>query len=367
MNLPELILPRLARTAALLAALTLAAGCSREPATSSAATVDAAPAAPPALAPLVIETVPVEFSTDAVPVAVSGLLARRAEAQLSFKTGGLIATIDVRDGDLVQQNQTLATLRLDEIDAQVAQARTAVEKTRRDAVRVAALHADRVATLENLQDARSAAELAEAALRAAEFNRLHAVITAPAAGRILRRLAEPDELAAPGRPILAFAGDAGGWLARVGVAEPDIVRLRLGDRAEISWQGGAPLPATVAQIAESTDPATRTVEVELRLTGEVPAGLRSGFVVDTRLFPPPVAARPAVPLAALVEGRGQLASVFVLAADGHSVRRHEVTVETIDGTRAYLRTPLPAGARVATTGAEFLSDGRAVVSAAAQP
>lgn len=337
----------------LVAALALA-GCARDSAAPDTA----------ALPPLVIEAAPVTLTTDAVPIDVTGLLSRRVESTLSFKTGGVIGTIAVRPGDRVTRGQTLATLRLDEIDAAVAQARTAVDKARRDHTRVQALHADRVATLENLQDAQSAVELAEATLRAARFNREHSVIVASADGRILRRTAEPDELAAPGRPILMFAADAGGWVAKVGVTEREVLRLQLGDRAELSGADGLAVPATVAQIAEGADPATRTIEVELTLDGALPAGLRSGFIVGARLYPQPVPARPVVPLGAVVEGRARQAHVFLVAADGRSVRRQPVEIEAIHDGRAYLRTALPADARVATTGAEFLSDGRTVALAA---
>jgi RND family efflux transporter MFP subunit len=232
---------------------------------------------------------------------------------------------------------------------------------------MAALQADRVATLEQLQDARSAVELAEAGLRAATFNREHSVITAPVDGRILRRLAEPDELAAPGRPILAFAGDAEGWIVRVGVPEKEVVRLRTGDRAAVSLGAAPEIPAAITQIAEAADPATRTVEVELQPDSPLSPGQRSGFLVNTRLWPEPVPARPVVPLAALVEGRDRRGFIFVLTGNGRQVRRESVEIDTISGTRAYLRTPLPAGTRVVTTGAEFLTDGRAVTVAAAQP
>jgi RND family efflux transporter MFP subunit len=341
-----------------LAGLALAAaGCSRTHAEAGSG----------ALPALVVEAVPVELSTEPVPVEVTGILSRRAEAVLAFKTGGLIERVTVRAGDTVRSGQVLATLRLDEIDAQVAQARTAVEKSRRDATRMAALQADRVATLEQLQDARSAVELAEAGLRAATFNREHSVITAPVDGRILRRLAEPDELAAPGRPILAFAGDAEGWIVRVGVPEKEVVRLRTGDRAAVSLGAAPEIPAAITQIAEAADPATRTVEVELQPDSPLSPGQRSGFLVNTRLWPEPVPARPVVPLAALVEGRDRRGFIFVLTGNGRQVRRESVEIDTISGTRAYLRTPLPAGTRVVTTGAEFLTDGRAVTVAAAQP
>lgn len=311
-------------------------------------------------APLTVEVTNVTLTTDAVPVDVTGVLSRRLESTLSFKTGGVIATVSVRPGDHVTRGQTLATLRLDEIDAQVTQARTALEKARRDHARVEALHADRVATLENLQDSKSALDIAEATLRAAEFNRTHSVIVAPADGRILRRLAEPEELAGPGRQILSFAAEEGGWIAKAGVTERDVLRLHLGDRAELKAPDGLSLAATIAQIAEGSDPATRTVEVELNLVGNVPAGLRSGFIVDTRIQPQPVPVRAALPLSAVVEGRGHAAYIFVVAADGRSVHRQEVEIEAIHDNLAYLRSPLPAGTRIVTAGAEFLSDGRAI-------
>lgn len=315
------------------------------------------------LAPLAVETVSPVFTTDAVPIRVPGVFERRAESILSFKTGGIIQSIAVRAGDAVQAGDVLATLRLDEIDAQVAQARAGAEKARRDLARVEALQRDRVATLENAQDARTALDLAEAGLRAAEFNRMHSVIVAPANGRILRRSAEPDEMVAPGRPILGFAADARGWIARAGVSERDIVRLKAGDRAELAWRGGAAIAGRVRQIAEAVDPATRTVEVELELTDAAPAGLRSGFVADVRLLPAPGEPRAVVPLAALVEGADRRAYLFLLAADGRSVRRLLVSVEAIDRDSAYLAGALPADARVVTTGAEFLSEGRAVTIA----
>ncbi len=317
--------------------------------------------------PLVVETVSPGLSSDAVPIHAPGVFARRTESILSFKTGGLIQSVAVRPGDGVKAGEVLATLRLDEIDAQVAQARLGVEKARRDLARVEALHRERVSTLENAQDARTAVDLVEAALRVAEFNRAHSVIVAPAAGRILRRHAEPEEIVAPGHPILTFAADEGGWIARVGVSERDIVRLKSGDRAELGWRGGTSAEARVRQIADAVDLATRTIEVELELAGPAPAGLRSGFIADARLFPTPGATRSIVPLAALVEGADRRAHVFIIAADGRSVRRVAVAIEAVDRDSAYLRDSLPADARIVTTGAEFLSEGRAVTVASPSP
>ena len=327
----------------------LLAGCTQAP-----------PAAATAAKPIPVRTAAVEFSTTAIPVRVSGVLARRTEAELSFKIGGLIESVAVRAGDRVQPGQVLARLRPDEIEAQATQARSAVDKARRDLARVEKLQAGAVATLENLQDARTGLEQAEAQLRIAEFNRQHAEIVAPAAGRILRRNAEPNELVAPGRAVLAFAAEADGWIVRAGLAERDVARVRVGDRAEVLGGGdAAALPGHVIQISDAADPGTRTTEVEIALE-QAPLLARSGFVAAVTLLPAAVAERPVVPASTLIEGDEDRASLFLVDEGRQAARRVVVEVETLLGARAYLRTALPRDARLVVAGGEYLRDGAAV-------
>ena len=331
-------------------------GCSRTESPASTAEV-----------PLSVVSVPAALSTEAIPVEAAGILSRRDESVLSFKTGGIIDSVTVRAGDVVQQGQVLASLRLDELDAQVSQASAGLQKAHRDLERLRALHADRVASLENLQDAQSAYEVAEAGLKAARFNRETAVIRAPAPGRILRRMAEPSELASPGRPILAFAGQSEGWILRAGISETDVLRLALGDPAQARLSDGATLTARVSQIPEGADEGTRTVPIELQVDGPVPDGWKSGFLLSLVIHPKPVAPRPAIPSSALVEGQGKSAYVFTVDPKTSKVRRLSVDIEAFYRGVAYLRTPLPAGSHVVTTGAEFLYEGRAVSEALGSP
>ncbi|MSU49576.1 MAG: biotin/lipoyl-binding protein, partial [Opitutus sp.] len=191
-----------------------------------------APIAPPVRAALV-RAIPVVYSDMAVPIRVVGVLSRQAEAELSFKIGGVIEAVTVRAGDKVSRGQLLARLRPEEIDAQVEQARSSFAKAQRDVARLESLTASRVATLENLQDARTTAEVAGAALRIAEFNRKHAVIVAPDDGRILRRRGEPGEVVAPGQPMIGFASDAEGWFLRAGLADRELGLVRVGDRVQV--------------------------------------------------------------------------------------------------------------------------------------
>jgi multidrug efflux pump subunit AcrA (membrane-fusion protein) len=65
-----------------------------------------------------------------------------------------------------------------------------------------------------------------------------------------------------------------------------------------------------------------------------------------------------VPMAALVEGDGDRASVFVF--DNGKAQRREVRVAFITADRIALESGLAAGERVITDGALFLENGEAV-------
>ena len=62
----------------------------------------------------------------------NGVLANRDEIRLSFKVGGVIRSISVREGQRVRKGQRLAEIEQAEINAQVEQARQAHQKAERD-------------------------------------------------------------------------------------------------------------------------------------------------------------------------------------------------------------------------------------------
>ena len=175
-------------------------------------------------------------------------------------------------------------------------------------------------------------------------------------------MSEPGELVAPGQPVLTYGGDQEGWIFRASLVEPDVRRLSPGDRARLVFRGppDIELAAAVTQIAEAADPRTRTFEIELSVEGD-PRGLRSGTVGTLVINKPGATPHVRVPLAALIEGDGRSAQVFLLQANGRTVRRQAVEVETLWGESALLASPLPDGASVITLGAEYLHDGETVV------
>ena len=249
-------------------ALLVLQGCSRE---LDAGTTPVTPAVPVTLAD-------VSEEVRAMPIRTSGRLSAKKEQKLSFKIGGLIAFMTAEEGVNVRQGALLAQLNTAEIDAQVLQAESAVAKAQRDLARAEGLLADSVATLEQVQDAGTALEVAEANLRIARFNRQYAVIRAPSSGKVLRRMAEDNELVAPGAPVYLFGADREGWVVRVGLADRDVVNVALGDEATMHFDAfpDSLLTGRVTEIASAADPFSGTFEVEVALENpSVP--LRSGW------------------------------------------------------------------------------------------
>jgi multidrug efflux system membrane fusion protein len=341
-------LPSLLRLA--VAASAIFAGC--KPADTTAA----GPVAPRAVN---IRVASVNYSTDVPLIRAPGILARQTEADLSFPLPGLLTSVAVRAGERVKAGQELARLQLDPVEAQLNQANAAVEKIKRDLARVEKLQAERVATLENLQDTRTALAQAEAARSAAEFNRRHSVINAPSDGIILRRTAEPNEIVAAGRPIVSFASEGEGWIAKANLAPRDASRIAVGAKASIDDYNGGKLSGQIIRISAAVDSLTRTVPVDVQLDSP-PVTAHSGQIVSMWIKPSLVPARSTVPLTALRDGNGGKAFVFILEAGATVAKRISVEIEQIDRDRAYLRTPLPANVQVVVSGGQYLNDGTSV-------
>jgi len=320
------------------------------------------PAATPA-APRAVRAVSVESGSAEAPIIASGLLATRDEAQLSFKTGGVVRRIAVRAGDGVKAGQVLAEIELAEVDAGLAQARAAYEKAERDQARGKKLFDEDVITREQLDDLGTAATVARARLDAAEYNRRHAQIVAPGNGVVLRRLVEPRETVAPGQPVLTLSQSNSGHVLKLGLADRDAVRVQLGDRAQIRFDAypQRTFAARVIEIGHGADPRTGTFPVELELDdaalgdARLPSGLVGSATITVR---GQGGTRSYLPLTALVEGSQRAMTVFTL--QGTSVHARKVQIAFIAGDRVALESPLPPGTRVVTDGAAYLADGESV-------
>ncbi|MBN1273274.1 MAG: efflux RND transporter periplasmic adaptor subunit [Candidatus Aminicenantes bacterium] len=305
--------------------------------------------------PVVLSHVSVEELSR--PIHTYGRLAAKEEVRLSFKIPGIIDKISAEEGRSVQKGQVLARLNLSEIESQVSQARSGMEKAKRDLERVRNLYREKAATLEQLQNVETAYEVAKSRLEAAEFNLRYAVIRTPANGKILKRLAEENELVGVGTPIFFLALTDGDWIVRAGISDRDLVRVRKGDPASVTFDAypEEPFEARLEEIVESADPMTGTYEVELRILPQKKR-LVSGFTAEVDIFPSEKKTYSVVPIDSLVEAEGQRAFVFTVNKDNTSVTKHPVRIGFLFKDKAAVLSGLEGIEKVVTEGAPYLAE-----------
>ena len=321
---------------------------------AACASNDAAPVEETAVIPVRVVS-PLARTTEP-DIVLTGILGAKEEIPLGFKIGGVVAQVGADVGDRVQAGQLLAALSLTEIEASVAAAREGRDKARRDLARVERLARDSVATQAQLDDARTGVEVAEAQLRAAEFNRQYAEVRAPAAGVILRRQVEEGQLVSPGLPVFVLRVERQGLVLRAGAADREAVRLSDGMAAAVEFDAypGVRFTGAVERVGVAASPMTGTYEVEIAVN----AGsrrLNSGLVGRARLTPRAGAPLLTIPTEALLEVDGRRATIFVLVGDDR-VRREGVDVLWVDGGVAAIRGAVDANSRVVTAGATRLAD-----------
>lgn len=296
-------------------------------------------------------------------IQVHGVVANRDEMRLAFKVGGVIRRLSVDAGESIRRGQVLAEIDLTEIDAQLAQASELDAKAARDLERGEHLYADQVLSLEQLQDLRTQRSVAAAQLQAARFNRSHAVITAPATGVVLQRLAEEHELVPAGQAVLTVGSEARGYVVRAAVADRELLQIHIGDAVAVRLDAvpGRELAGTVSERSRAADPATGLFPIEVQLA-PADLALASGLVASLRVQPATSAGvLTRIPAGAIVEADGGRASVFML--DGAQARRREVQIAFIDGSEVALRSGVSPGETIITDGAPFLDDGEHVAVA----
>ena len=305
-----------------------------------------------------VRTVEIVQEDITLPVRTSGMLSSSSEKRLSFKTGGIIESIHVDEGDAVKKGAALASLDLAEIRAMYVQAERAWEKARRDLGRMENLYSDSVVTLEQYQNVRTGLDVAKSSLEIAKFNLDHSTITAPSDGKVLRRFAEEFEMTGPGSPVFLFGVTGEGWSVKVGVIDRDLIRIRKGDSASVrfdAWPGFS-FPASVSEISGFADPMTGTFEVDLDLDsmGRI---LASGFTAKAKIYPSDRMSSLVVPIESLVDADGERGFVFIAAKSGDTARRVPVELGVLIGEGVAVRGPVEAGMMVVTEGAPYLVDG----------
>lgn len=300
-------------------------------------------------------------------LSVSGQFTTDDEVMLSFKTGGIISSLNVKEGDAVKRGQLLATLNPTEINAQLQQAQLANEKTIRDYQRTQNLYKDSVATLEQLQNSKTAMQQAQQQLNLLSFNRQYSEIHAPKDGYILKKLANAGQQVTAGSAVLEANGaQAGKWMLRVAISDSEWALLQINDKAQIQTTAlpGQMLQGVVTRKSEGVDAATGTFSADVTLTGAKPQAIAAGMFGKATIAPARQSTTTTtgswqIPYEALLDGDGSNGYVFI-TDDNKTAHKVKVTVAGIDKNTATITAGLEQAKAIIISGSAYLTDNSAI-------
>src|SRR5690606_529049 len=204
-----------------------------------------------------VRVLPLAATDTAGTVTATGTFTTDDETALAFRTGGIIQQLRVREGESFRKGQLLAAVESTEINTALTQARLGLEKAERDYRRAKQLYADSVATLEQMENAKTAFDAARQDVERITSQVNHTALTAPFDGYVLQRTANVGQVVGPGTPVLVVASRGeGGWLLNVGVSDRQWSAIQVGAAATVTTDAipGKDLVAKVVRKSEGVDP-----------------------------------------------------------------------------------------------------------------
>lgn len=303
--------------------------------------------------------------------AFTGIVEARVQSDLGFRVGGKILERSVNVGQRVQKGQIL--MRLDSLDlklavaaqqANVEAARARYTQAKADEARVAGLVKSGAAPRQEYDDERTALDVSKAQLEAAEAHARvsnnsseYADLLADADGVIVRTLSEPGQVVAAGQTVIQLAHDGP---REASINLPEGVRPDLGTTALARLYGqDQEYQATLRQLSDAADPASRTFEARYVLQGEA-ASAPLGSTVTITLVAKQTSGNQSVlvPIGAVYD-RGSGPGVWVVD-DKSKVKFRPVAIASIGQEEVVVSGGVDAGEKVVALGAHLLHEGQIV-------
>lgn len=307
-----------------------------------------------------VREAPIIRNVDAPPVQAIGRVSSDTEVKLSFKIGGVISKMSAREGAYVKKGHLLAEVRTDEIDAQVLKANRALQKAQRDLDRINAMYADSAATYENVQDLTTLVQVTQADLDVALFNQNYAKIVAPISGRILKRIAEPNELVSPGQPIYVLAASKqGAYIMKAALSDRDITKVAYRDNVEMQFDAFPDeiFNGQIVNIAESADPRTGTFDLEISIVSKGKR-IRNGLIGTIDIQPNTSGGYLRLPVGAIVEAIENEVTFYSAIENDTIAKEWKADVAHIGSDYILIKDNLDIPyERVLTSGASYLQEG----------
>lgn len=328
--------------------------------------------------------------------AVATISARTAST-ISGKLMGTVLSIQVKEGDLVKKGDLLVKLDKRQVLTQLDQARAGLREAQRaeasavssvESAKAAAQlaesafqryqkllqensvsrqgfdeinsrHLQAQATVSQaqamLEVARSRVQQAKAAVRGVKISDNDALVRAPYAGRVVKKLVNTGDLASPGMPLLVLERE-GVYCADLELPERYINEVKLDEPVRVVVDAiGADVTGRVGRIIPLADPQSRTFQIKVGM----PESLKLSSGMFARVYiPVGGTGMLLVPQSAVISA-GQLTGVYIVD-ENNRARFRLVRTGTVVEDQVQIISGLSAGQKYLPVVVPTINDGDSV-------
>jgi len=327
------------------------------------------PAEPESARP--VKLLRIASADESSPFEYSGRIAPARQADMAFEIAGRLVAFPVTEGQQVAEGQILAQLDVRDVQAALDGELARQRAAQAEYSRMSALFEQGIASRRELDQATSSLDVANAAVRTASKRVEDAVLHAPFAGRVARKLVEDFSNVQAKQVVLILQDDT--WLeVKVDVPEGDL-RFADGGRTdeerverfvpevEVTSFPGRRFPGRITEMATTADPSTRTFSMTVAFTPAadivVLPGMTARVLVGLRH---PDDESVLVPAGAIVAGPDGTGAVWKLDPATMRVHRVPVGVGEMGGDRIAVVAGLAHGDEIAVSGVARLREGMLV-------
>jgi multidrug efflux system membrane fusion protein len=315
---------------------------------------------PPAVVPAAGDLTQVRVETLAAESRAREIVLRGAtEAfraiDLKAETDGRIAEQLVPEGTEVAAGTPLVQIAMEDRAARVKEAEALVAQRRIEQEAAAKLAKSGYRSQTDLAATEAALQAAEAALEAARIELENTTLLAPYDGIVERHLAKAGAFASRGDPVVRLV-ELNPLVVVAFANEDEVLSIQQGQPARARLTDGRELEGTLAYVARSGEPATRSFRVELHLenaAGTLPAGITADLLIAL----PPESAYKVSPAVLVLDERGRLGVKAVDDADRVVFLPARIMDDEVDGIWL---GGLPPALRLIVVGQEFVEVGETV-------
>ncbi|MEM7722171.1 MAG: efflux RND transporter periplasmic adaptor subunit [Pseudomonadota bacterium] len=320
-------------------------------------------ATPVATAPVFVQTLTLGAPDAAMTRRFFGQVSALTTVDISFEVGGYIDILEAREGGHVEAGTLLAQLDLAPFDRAVARAELALAQVERDLTRARELATRNVVSQVQADDAQTARDLAEVALREALDARSDAEIRAPFDGLVADRMGTSFSTIEPGEPIIRLHNMSE---IRVDFDLPERLLAQIGDPSRVQFVGRmagatAPIPLSFREFRTETNGVGQSYTISLAVEGPHGPDLLPGRTITVEATMPVDGDSLTLPATALsTEPDGTQIVYVVEEQDTGLVARRQVVDVTSQSGVTFSVTGLAPRTEIVAVGAHLLTDGQPV-------